>query len=355
MTDPEIITTACDEFEELLRSTPLPEPARLPPSISPWVAASLLQKAIRRGIGPLAMAASVALLTASPERLWKRLVVISIEDVGVGGIDVVYQTIAAASERSRLVKRHDAQHLAGLAAFRLAMSPKCRASDDLSVVVNEDAYWEPDRLELGAAPDADLYRVVLDDSSIHRRAIAALQLIARGGKRTYDDLFLALAEAGAPYTLSDVCRRAFALTREPITCLLAMLWPLFNGQPTSLVDDPLPHEMMVGGIPGWALDQFSREGLASLANFRRTDCSTTRWLGYHVPAIQRDKVLRHAVFRAESGLCINRVEWSLGSELRAAADFCTWPFPSQEAAKLLVLVRDDITVLNQARISTYER
>lgn len=355
MTDPEIIITACDELEDLLRSTHLPDPDPLPPSISPWIAASLLQKAIRRGRASLAMAAAIALLDVSPDRVWKRLVVVAIEDVGVGGIDEVYQTIAATCERTRLVGRHDPRRLVGFLASRLAISAKCRACDDLFVVANEDPSLEPYRLELAAARDADLYREILHVGSVHRQAIAALQLMMRGSKRMYDDLFLAITEAGAPYTLSNVCRRAFSLTREPITALLPMLWSSFQGQTTTQRDDLLPPEKMVRGIPGWALDQFCREGLASLAHFRRSDCSTTRWLRDHVGPLHRDKVLRHAVFRVESGLCANRVEWSLGSKLRTAADLSTWPFPSDQAAELLAVVRHDIPVLNEMRVSTYGR
>lgn len=353
MTDPEPIIAACDELEDLLRSTQLPDLDPLPPSISPWIAASLLQKAIRRGRASLAMAAAIALLNVSPDKVWKRLTVIAIEDTGVGGITEVYQTIAAACERARLVRRHDPRRIVGLLAFRLAMSPKCRACDDLFVVANEDPSLEPGWLELAAATDGDLYRIILDDGSVHRRAIAALQLITRGSKRTYDDLFLVLTEAGAPHTLSNVCRRAFSLTREPIAALLPMLWSSFKGQITTQRDDLLPPEKMVRGIPGWALDQFCREGLASLAHFRRSDCSTTGWLRDHVPPLHREKVLRHAVFRVESGLCANRVEWSLGSKLRTATDLSTWPFPPDQAAELLAVVRHDIPVLNEMRVSIY--
>ncbi len=352
MTDPEIIIIACEEVEELLQSTRLPEPDTLPP-ISPWIAASLLQKAVRRGLAPLAMAAANTLLAVSPERVWKRLVVIAIEDVGVGGIETVYQTIATACERSRLSKRRDPRHLVALLAYRLAMSTKCRACDDLFLVANEDPSLAPDRMELAAVTDADRYRVVLHESSVQRRALAALQLLTRGGKRTYDDVFFAITEAGAPHTLSNICRRAFSLTREPFTALLPMLWQPYGDQITSRRNDVLPPEALVGGIPGWALDQFSRPGLAALSQFRRKDCSTTRWLQNHVSPLHRDRVLRHGVFRVESGLCSDRLEWKLGLELRTAADLSTWPFPSLQAQEFLTIVREDIPLLNQARVSTY--
>ena len=43
-------------------------------AISPWVAMSLLQKAIRRGHEAWALNAAATLLHLSPDRLWRRLV-----------------------------------------------------------------------------------------------------------------------------------------------------------------------------------------------------------------------------------------------------------------------------------------
>lgn len=43
-----------------------------PLKVSPWIAMSLLQKAIRRGHEQLALRAAATLLRISPERLWRR-------------------------------------------------------------------------------------------------------------------------------------------------------------------------------------------------------------------------------------------------------------------------------------------
>ena len=58
-----------------------------PLDISPYVAMSLLQKAIRRDRVDLALGSSARLLDISPERLWRRLAVTAFEDLGVADLD----------------------------------------------------------------------------------------------------------------------------------------------------------------------------------------------------------------------------------------------------------------------------
>jgi replication-associated recombination protein RarA len=93
MNGPDILALTRDQLLESVaqHSTPLiPDP--LP--ISPWVAMSLLQKAIRRGEENLALRAAATLLRDAPDRLWRRLGCIAFEDVGVADLDAVRATRA---------------------------------------------------------------------------------------------------------------------------------------------------------------------------------------------------------------------------------------------------------------------
>ena len=65
-----------------------------PLGISPWVAMSLMQKAIRRGREDLALRAAATLLRDSPDRLWRRLCVTAFEDIGVADFDTVSLVMA---------------------------------------------------------------------------------------------------------------------------------------------------------------------------------------------------------------------------------------------------------------------
>ncbi len=73
-----------------------------PLKVSPWIAMSLLQKAIRRLEVRLALRAAATLLRVSPERLWRRSGCITFEDVGVADLDTVdIVTAALAGKRFR--------------------------------------------------------------------------------------------------------------------------------------------------------------------------------------------------------------------------------------------------------------
>ncbi len=50
----------------------------------PWLLASLLQKTIRRGDLQLARRAGHQLLNVDPSRLWRRVMVVGLEDIGLG-------------------------------------------------------------------------------------------------------------------------------------------------------------------------------------------------------------------------------------------------------------------------------
>jgi hypothetical protein len=71
------------------------QPEFQPLDVSPWLAMSLLQEAIRRGHDGLALRATATLLRDSPDRLWRRCGGIAFEDIGVADLDVVSLVTAA--------------------------------------------------------------------------------------------------------------------------------------------------------------------------------------------------------------------------------------------------------------------
>jgi replication-associated recombination protein RarA len=74
-----------------------------PLKVSPWIAMSCLQKAIRRGHEHLALRAAATLLHVSPERLWRRCGCIAFEDIGVANLDTV--AIVTAALAGKVVSR----------------------------------------------------------------------------------------------------------------------------------------------------------------------------------------------------------------------------------------------------------
>ena len=64
-------------------------------NISPWLAMSLMQKAIRRGREDLALRSASTLLEQSPDRFWRRACVTAFEDIGVADFEAVAIVTAA--------------------------------------------------------------------------------------------------------------------------------------------------------------------------------------------------------------------------------------------------------------------
>gem|GEM_PF-1311273 len=122
----------------------MPEPL----AISPWMAMSLLQKAIRRGHIQWALAAAVTLLDVSPDRLWRRLCVTAYEDIGIADLDLV--AYVSVSLKGKTVRKElggewsVANHL----IQRMCAAPKCRAADDLMIVAERASQLDQQRFDM---------------------------------------------------------------------------------------------------------------------------------------------------------------------------------------------------------------
>ncbi len=71
-----------------------------PPNVDKWLAASALQKAIRRGNEVEALLCARLIVDVDRQRLWRRLAVIAMEDVGIADIDAVADTVLAARSKT---------------------------------------------------------------------------------------------------------------------------------------------------------------------------------------------------------------------------------------------------------------
>jgi replication-associated recombination protein RarA len=60
-----------------------------PFKVDQWVASSLLQKAIRRGDVKVAQRAALTFLGQRGTAIWRRFIIIAVEDVGAASVDAV--------------------------------------------------------------------------------------------------------------------------------------------------------------------------------------------------------------------------------------------------------------------------
>ena len=147
----------------------------------------------------------------------------------------------------------------------------------------------------------------------------------------------------------EIAHEGFRKTGEVLCPFVALLCPLHQHETAIIEDDAFPPEVMIGNVPGWAYDVYSREGRAALASFIDCRTETARRVRDHIPLRQRVTFLGGVVFRVEGGLVRKRLRWKTADELRRMVDIeCNGPH-CRDATEVLQLMKADIPVLNGVR------
>ncbi len=332
---------------------PQPEPVQ----VSPWVAMSLMQKAIRRGREDLALGAAATLLRFAQEELWRRIGCIAYEDVGVANLEAVGLTTAALAGKQARAALGGEWAVASSVVAELCRASKCRAADDLVMVCELHPAHAEARSELSLLTTRQLIAIATGQGAIEKRALALWYalgtdrrpsaLVSRPGEPRL--VFDRLCEAGWPHSIVEVAREGFRRTGGMLCPLVALL----SGErrePSQVQSDDLPPEAMIGGVPGWAMDVHTRQGKAAFARFIDTDAPAARWVRANIRPARRVPFFGHIVFRVESGLVANRLRWPLADELRRQGDVeCSYP-DSSDDTEVLELTRADLPILDEVRV-----
>lgn len=235
----------------------------------------------------------------------------------------------------------------------MVASPKNRAADDLFCVLESWPGLGDNRRRLERLPIPRLRLIALTTEHLPLRALALrmvfsdrrLDLPRRGSP---DIGFDVLDELGVAPTTLAIAREGYRRTGEMLAPLVALL-TLENGLLDEMRDDPLPPETMIGPLPGWALDMFTREGRAALAKILQTDAGISKWATETLPAAGRVEMLAQALFRVESGMCLKRRDGPTGEWLRELMERECMGLAPDLADVVLALMRDAIPRLNAAR------
>jgi len=323
------------------------------PPISPWMAASLLQKAIRRGDVPRTQLAVSSLIATDPARFWRRLGIIAFEDIGLANLPLVGQvTIALRGKTYRRTFGGDVRVAMGLASD-LARSPKNRAADDLLCILTEHPFTRRLAKKFNGMSERQMLNVVTGCPDAIISSYTA-QRIAIDCNHPLSATATRLLEA------CGVCPSAVWLGKEGSARTQTML-PLLVGlltqhnqlrQPNP--DDLFPEEVEIAGLPSWALDMFTREGKAAIRRLMAGNTDVARHARETFPCAGRTRLLGEAVFRVESGLLRNRLDGSQGQRLRSQMELECLGIDPGQADTLLKLMRDAIPELNACRVAIME-
>jgi replication-associated recombination protein RarA len=129
MNGPVILNDIRERLAAEILSHRAPNPA--PMKVSPWVAMSCLQKAIRRSEMELARRAAATLLLIAPNRLWRRCGAAAFEEIGVADLQTVSLVTAALAGKRYRATIGGEWKVASFIVDRMTKAPKCRAADDL--------------------------------------------------------------------------------------------------------------------------------------------------------------------------------------------------------------------------------
>lgn len=319
---------------------------------------SALQKAIRRGRNDIAQSAAASLLRSAPDRFWRRCGVTAFEDIGVADLDTVFVVTAALAGKRFRARLGGEWRVASAIASRMVQAAKCRAADDLLLAAEGHPTYERARFDLAALPTDDLLRIACGSGPLPERALAVWYVIGTDRRPSRhlqprrgepQAVFDALCEAGLPHSVVEIAREGIRRVGEVLCPFVALLSPAKQREDGIITDDDFPPETMIGPVPSWAFDMYSREGQLALRVFLQGRSEAARWVRDHSPPRQRVSFLGGIVFRLEGGCVRSRLRWPTADELRRQVDVeCAGPH-CPDATEILNLMRADIALLNEVR------
>ena len=309
------------DLAETLGSYPISAPEPLP--CDRYIARSCLQKAIRRSEVQLAQRALANLFEHDPASVWRHITIICIEDVGVANVDLLAQIIAAKKDRKWRAQIGGDWHVLASLVRLMAESVHCQAACDLLLRALNNPALDQDRADALEAQPRSLAEALSDPTlKIELRGVAAL---AMGGCLADGQLhkdpcgvFDIMAEMGNFSHVVATCRAAWKISRNPMAMLLPLIWEAWmKDDRHNVADDVLTAVQIMDGVPGYALDQFTRIGNTISRAFLR-ECHELRGLfeAAEVRSADFSPTLGDLVFLSEGGLVRKRCHWAIGDQLR---------------------------------------
>ena len=182
MNGPVILNNARESLADEIFGYREPKPAPL--KISPWLAMSLLQKAIRRGEDQLAQRAAATLLLIAPDRLWRRCGAAAFEEVGVADLQTVSLVTAALAGKRYRATIGAEWKVASFIVDRMTKARKCRAADDLLLTADSHPLFRKARIDLAAKSTGELIHIATGDAALPVRALATWYAVGTHPRQT---------------------------------------------------------------------------------------------------------------------------------------------------------------------------
>jgi hypothetical protein len=325
----------------------------------PWIVSSVLQKAIRRGEVDIAQRAAAGLLALRGSAIWRRFIVIAFEDVGIGSVDALLVTVAAASDASLRSACGGDVRVAAFLTGLLAEAPKDRSADYLAGARDHPDLARFARTVARATVKSQLCTARDETLDLQHRAIGAY--FATGFRsaeehRRYGDLDALVASfraLGVPDDLAAGTDVAARRTREPITLMIPLIWLAARPQgPPKISNQAVPNTQLIDGIPLYGFDKHTRLGKRAIRELVADDARLRICLEEFVPRSRWLAAAEMAAFYADAAPISRRLEWPLSRSLEALgtqADFAKVGVPLAGIEPLLSVMAASLGHLNEIR------
>lgn len=310
--------------------------------LDPWAASSLLQKSIRRGETSLAQYAASVLARHRGEGVFRRLLTIAIEDVGIADVELVGEVTRLVTDRPlRLVLGSDAEIMNELCA-KLAAAPKDRSTDYLYSAASA-------ALRNGSKNASPLIGEAATALSHCTTAADPLQLKEAPVRR-----FLESYGGDLPDAFEDAISHLSRRGGHPFVLMLVPLWAAFStsGSEATIVTEALPETEFIEGIPLCTWCKHTAAGKAAISRFARENRKVSRELCRWVSEANRIAVALIAAFYADAVPVSRRLEWTHFRPLYEAgfeADMFEAGCPRAGVGPVFDCVRAELKHLNQLR------
>jgi hypothetical protein len=333
-------------------------------AVDQWVVSSLLQKSIRRNERELAERAAFTFFKLKGSAIWRRLMVIAFEDVGIGSVDALTATVAAAGD-SAWRKNHGGDlRLAAYLAGLLAEAPKDRSADYLCDAKDHPMLADFWRAMEKASLELRLSHVRDQALGLPQRAVAALFALGIGSRgdisRTggLEALLTAFRELEVPEELVAATAIAAARTREPIAAMVPLIWLAARQSESRVCDCAVPPLVKADDVPLYALDKHTRLGREAIWHFACENDTVRACLERFVPASQRRSAAYVAAFYVDAAPIARRLMWDQSEALEAFGierDLLHAGVPTEGIQPLLAAMRANLGHLNELRAQVLAR
>lgn len=309
--------------------------------VDPWVASSALQKAIRRGEVELAQRAAVILHKHRGPGVWRRLMTVAIEDVGIADVALIGEVSRLATDKNLRAILGSESDLLNELCIKLAIAPKDRSADYLYSVSTP-------ALRDGSKNVEPLIREAAAALALCTSAAKPMQLKEDAVRR-----LIASQKTRLPEVLEEIVTRFARTGGHPFVLMLLPLWTAFSAAGECTIStDELPETAFINGTPSYVFDKHTAAGKQAISRFARENPMVSRALSVWVPQANRTDVALTAAFYADAVPVARRLEWPLSKSLFAAglgADMAEAGCPQEGIVPIFECVRRRLNHLNELR------